>query len=315
MIFMNQKLPLEFLYISTAQGAYICNNKKLDYLSDYLQLRYQDISSIYVDNKNKIWIGTQDFGLYLLNNNGQKFQSLYQYTKNPYSKSSISDNNINYIYSDKSGCLWLGTVKGVSKFDKYKQGFTTVTISNNAQKGLIDYTVWSFNEDSLNNLYVGTKKDLTIYNPKKNIYSHIFRDGFNQHYLLSIYVENPNVIWCGYDDGLFLLTIKDSKHYHFEKIEMTDENLSKNNRVYQIVEADSNRLWIGSTAGLSIINKKDYTYQFYKHNENEKSIGDGAVKNNLSGFIRKKYGWSHLIKDSIILLKHPTIPFTLSTMQ
>lgn len=268
------------IYVCTESGVYEVNeNYEIDYLSSFSELRYQNISSVYVESESKIWVGSADFGLYLLNNNGKPDQSLFHYTKNPYNQSSIVENHINYIYGDKSGCMWIGTGKGLAKFDTYKQGFTTITISDNPDEGLIDYTVWSFNEDSLRNIYIGTKKDLTIYNPYKKIFSHIKRDRSSQHYLLSIFVENPNRIWCGYDDGLFLLTLESYKNYSFKKIEFMESQDDSKIRVYQIAKADDDRLWIGSRAGLSIINKKDFSYKFYSHSSNDsKSIGDGSVK-------------------------------------
>jgi len=265
------------IFVCTESGIYAVNkNHEISYLSTFSELKYQNISSVYVENESKIWVGSEDFGLYLLNNNKKANQSLYQYTKNPYNPSSLAENHIKCIYGDKSGCVWIGTGKGIAKFDTYKQGFTTITIGDNPEVGLIDYTVWSFNEDSLSNIYIGTKKDLTIYNSKKNLFSHIKRK--EQHYLLSIYVENPKRIWCGYDDGLYLLTLNNYKDYKFTKIEFMKSDNDSKIRVYQIVQADDDRLWIGSRAGLSIINKKDLTYEFYSHSAEENSLGEGSVK-------------------------------------
>ena len=262
------------LYVCTEGGIFnIDNNNKLRYLSSYPELKYQNITSVYKENENKTWIGTKEQGVYLLNGS-----DLFNYKKNPYNSFSIVDNHVNKIFGDNSGCIWIATTKGIAKFDKYKQGFTTTTISNNPESGLIDYNVWSFAEDSISNLYIGTKKALTVFNSKKNTFSHYRRADEKKHYLLSLYVENPHEIWCGFEDGLFVLTINSQSDYTYRRIEFKDNTGNEKIRIYQIVKADENRLWIGTKTGLSILNKNDLTYNFYSHSEDDKSIGDGAVK-------------------------------------
>ena len=264
------------IYVTTESGVFkISKGYELSYLSKFPELKYQNISSIYQENEHKIWIGTREQGLYLLTKN-----KLFHYKKNPYNPYSLMDNHVNTIFADNSGCIWIATENGVSKFDKFKQGFTTTTISRNPDEGLIGYHVWSFTEDSLGNIYVGTKKALSIYHSKTNSFFHYKRNDGKKHYLLSLYVENTSKIWCGFEDGLYVLTIKSKIDYAFEKVEFKENGENEKVRVYQIVKADDNRLWIGTKTGLSILNKNDLTFDFYSHTDDgdKKSIGDGAVK-------------------------------------
>lgn len=264
------------LYACTESGVFgVSHTTGLSELSSFPELRYQNISSIYHGGNDKVWIGTKDQGLYLLN---QKDNKLFHYTKNPYNPHSIIDNHVQDIFADNSGCIWVATEKGVSKFDKFKQGFTTTTISSNSEKGLIDYNVWSFTEDTLSNIYIGTKKALTVYNSKKDVFSHYKRKDKRKHYLLSMYVEHTNKIWCGFEDGLYVLTIKSKTDYSYQKVEFKENGKNEKVRVYQIVKADKDRLWIGTKTGLSILNRTDLTFNFYSHTDDENSIGDGAVK-------------------------------------
>jgi len=265
------------IYACTESGVYKIIDDKINTLGDFSELMYQNISSVYEENENKIWIGSQDFGLFLLVTKNKK-QYLFQYKKNPYNKSSLRDNHVTYLFKDPSDCIWVGTNNGVAKFDIFKQGFTTVTISNSPSEGLIDHTVWSFNEDSLHQIYIGTKKDLTIYNAHKNKYYHFLRHENKNHYLLSIHVESPQKIWCGYDDGLYILTINSYINYSFKKVNFINDEELNSTRVYQIKQADDHSLWIGSRAGLSLINKNDLTFSFYGHSADKNSLGEGSVK-------------------------------------
>ena len=267
------------IIICSETGVYtVDSDLTLSYFSEFPEIQYQNFTSVFVESEENIWLGTKGYGLYLLKNKNNINPTLFQYTTNPYNTYSLCDNYINSIYPDQSGNIWIGTEKGIAKFDVYKQGFTIVGINNNPDKGLIDQYVWSFNEDRNNNIYVGTKKDLTIYNPVKNKFFHYYRNEKNEHYLTNIYPETPNRIWLGFDDGLFLLEIESSTKYNFKKIEFMENSLDQNIRVYQIIPYKGNKLWIGSRAGLALIDKTTLEYEFFLPSNLSNSIGDGAIK-------------------------------------
>ena len=275
------------IIVCTTAGVYsIDQNLEIKNFSKFAAINYQNFTSIYIENDHKVWLGTKDYGLYLLKDNFTLNPILYQYATNPYNPYSLCDDHINTIFSDLSGNVWIGTEKGVAKFDKYKQGFITVGINNNSDQGLIDQNVWSFNEDKNNKIYIGTKKDLTVYHPYRNIFSHFYRPEKNEHYLMSIYPETPNKIWLGYDDGLFLLNIESSNDYSFTKVEFQENTIDQSIRVYQIKPYKDGKLWIGTRSGLSLIDMETKEYKFYHPSNLSYSIGDGAVKviyNDLNG--------------------------------
>ena len=274
-----QKSSSEIIACTETGPLLITNKTNLSCLTKNEQLRYSKTNCVYVEDENHTWVGTAEKGLYLVNKTVQG-EKIYHYAKNPYDNSSLVDDNVVSIFEDRNGVIWVGTEKGISKFDKYKQGFTTISVNNNPEEGLIDYNVWSFSEDSIGNIYVGTKKDLTIYHQRNQKFYHFDRKDNAQHYLLSIYVDNPSKIWLGYDDGLYVMNITNlyEKEYNIKPIEFQENGHSSNTRVYAIEPADKDRLWIGSRSGLTIINKKDYKYQFYEHTNDPTSIGDGSVK-------------------------------------
>ncbi len=263
----------------TEAGVFSINQDyELSYYADFPEVKYQNFTSLYIESNQKVWLGTKDYGLYLLKNYQKKRAVLYQYSTNPYNPYSLCDDHINTIFADNSGNVWIGTEKGIAKFDTYKQGFTIVGINNNSEQGLIDQNVWAFNEDSKGSIYIGTKKDLTIYDPLRDKFSHYYRTEKNEHYLMSIYPETPSKIWLGYDDGLFLLSINSPIDYSFTKVEFIENSIDQNIRVYQIKPYKNNTLWIGSRAGLCLLNKQDLTYKFFQSSSLSYSIGDGAVK-------------------------------------
>lgn len=269
------------MIISTETGPMLIKDKKsIQPLTRTGVLRYKHVTCAYAETPDRIWLGTAENGLHLIQFDQKGNEHVFQWRKNPYNNSSLVDDNISCIFEDRNGVFWIGTEKGISKFDKYKQGFTTISLNNNPDKGLIDYNAWSFAEDEEGNIYVGTKKDLTIYNITEDKFYHVYREGLSQHYLLSIYVADSNKVWLGYDDGLYILTIKNLKagKYSFEPIDFLDIEHSSKTRVYQIIEEDENKLWIGSRAGLTIINKHNLEFQFYEYTSDHQGIGEGSVR-------------------------------------
>ncbi len=269
------------IYVATEQGIYtVSDSRKLSVAVHQPDIRLSDVQCVYEQDSSSYWIGTAEKGLFKVLKDDLGRKSVIQYTKNPHNNTSLLDNNVSYIFEDKSGVFWLGTEKGLAKFDKYKQGFTTVSINDDPEKGLVDYSVWSFAEDARGYIYIGTKKDLTIYDPAHDRYHHLYREKGAAQSLLCMHIESPQELWLGYEDGLFKLQINDlvNDDYQFRKIDFLAGDPRRNEIVYQIVPADENRLWIGSKAGLSILDKKTLRQQFYSASESTGGLGEGAVK-------------------------------------
>ena len=43
--------------------------EKIFQLLDNLEIKYQNFTSLYIESDQKIWLGTKDYGLYLLKKN------------------------------------------------------------------------------------------------------------------------------------------------------------------------------------------------------------------------------------------------------
>jgi PAS domain S-box-containing protein len=76
---------------------------------------------IIIDNKDRIWIGTRNKGLFLYDT---KENRLENFLNDKTDVTSISDNTIFSLFIDRSGVLWIGTYsQGLCKLDLYKKDF------------------------------------------------------------------------------------------------------------------------------------------------------------------------------------------------
>ncbi len=68
-----------------------------------------NIRKIYIENKNRIWIGTDGGGIFLYNRNKN---TLRNYVQNEFDSYSINHNSVQSIFKDNQGILWLGAYQG-----------------------------------------------------------------------------------------------------------------------------------------------------------------------------------------------------------
>lgn len=72
-----------------------------------------DISDLFIDSNNRLWVATLGGGLNLYN---AQLDEFIIFKNQPNNKASIPSNHVNTIYEDNRGKLWLGTEAGLSSF-------------------------------------------------------------------------------------------------------------------------------------------------------------------------------------------------------
>lgn len=112
------------------------------------------ILSLLEEPSGKVWIGTENRGLFVWD---PSTKILSHYLNDPANKTSLSSNSIWSLYKDRSGIIWIGTFnQGLDKIDPRHRSFNhhwNDPLSNNT----ITYDiVSSFEEQEGKGLWVGT---------------------------------------------------------------------------------------------------------------------------------------------------------------
>lgn len=112
-----------------------------------------DISDVYIDHDNFLWVATVSGGLYNYNSNTDDFD-VYKYIPN--NKNTLPTNYINTIFEDSNKNLWIGTQKGLSLYLKDSKSFENFTLTkfNSIQEN--QNSVSSIFEDTSGSLWIGT---------------------------------------------------------------------------------------------------------------------------------------------------------------
>lgn len=114
------------------------------------------VSVLYVDSKNRIWIGTTANGIYLFD---PLRSMLKQFSSSLEDTTSISGDYVITICEDKQHQVWIGTHSGLNRFNDEKYAFDRM----NSRMGLDDYTINGLLTDDEGRLWISTNNGIYSY--------------------------------------------------------------------------------------------------------------------------------------------------------
>ena len=160
-----------------------------------------EISALYVDSKDRIWVGVKGKGLSLIQDTTVRSIHLQQGT------------NPTYITEDSTGKIWIGTMgQGLIVVDNEKI-VKTYTESDGLLANLINLLVVRDRS-----IYIGTNKGLNALNTSTNrIYTFTYKNGFT-----GIETKN-NAVFCDRSNHLWFGTVQGAIEYNPESFVKNEE--------------------------------------------------------------------------------------------
>ena len=172
-----------------------------------------NISVIYSDNKQYIWIGSNLAGVFRFDIESHEMN----FFSHEYGDiNSLSSNRVKDIFQDSFGRMWVGTARGLNQFMPETQNFKQFMQSD----GLLNDSIRSIHEDSKENLWISYRFGLSKFNPKNQEINNyllnqaISNDGFITR---SSSIDANDVIYIGSSNGYYTFDpkkIKNNKQYH-----------------------------------------------------------------------------------------------------
>jgi ligand-binding sensor domain-containing protein/signal transduction histidine kinase len=201
-------------------------------VQDFGVSRHQSAWTVLVDHRQRIWVGTQDEGLF-------QFQTDHF---QPAPGAEILGQQIFALFEDHQGWLWAGTTNGLARWNGEDwKIFTT-------PDGLV---VRAIAEDAEGCLWIGTESRGLVFFKAGKFISYQKEEGrLPGNDISCLCLDRDGVLWVG-TSGHGLARFYKGKWTRYS----TDNGLASNSIDY-IIEDDGGCLWIGSNAGLMRIQKK-----------------------------------------------------------
>ncbi|MBI5217069.1 MAG: ATP-binding protein [Ignavibacteriae bacterium] len=162
----------------------------------------------YEDKAGTIWFGADGGGLIkMLPFDGDirktelKFKT---YRNNPADSTSISNDVIGFIYEDKSGSFWIGTIGGgLNKMNRANGTFTRFQHNPSDSNSLSNNIVTSIYEDAKGILWLGTGAGLNRFDPTTQQFNHYTEaDGLPNDFIYGILPDDDGNLWLSTNRGI-----------------------------------------------------------------------------------------------------------------
>nr|WP_315158833.1 two-component regulator propeller domain-containing protein [uncultured Flavobacterium sp.] len=195
---------------------------------------------------NKIWIGTFEHGLDVLDANTGNVIKHYDHNS-----SNLKSDFIFTFYETPEKQFFIVTSVGIYLYDEEKDDF--IICSNFSQ--ITHYT--SMLKDITGNLWAGSYRDgLFYYNPKtkeKVVYKHDFKNhkSISNDFITSIFQDHQNNLWIATENGLNLFDVKKKEFKRYTTNEGFPSNV-----IYSVLQDSDQDLWITTSKGLVKFNYK-----------------------------------------------------------
>ncbi len=204
------------------------------------------IMSLFIDDDD-LWIGTQEDGLILRNENGDFSQF------NTTSKIPLSANTVWDIFKDSKNNIWLGTrEQGLIQFDKKRGEIKKFILSQEDENSLPSNNVRVITEDQKGNLWIGTEENgIAQFNLLQDSFKRYYQNPnsnvLNSNSIKSLYAAPNGVLWIGTNGGgLNAFNTFEENFYQFT----TNDGLS-NNVIYAILPDKNGNFWLSSNKGIT----------------------------------------------------------------
>lgn len=245
--------------------------------SEGVGLASNTLLSIAVDGQERLWIGTDDSGLSLCEEECQTFTR---------DNSGLPNNTINEILFDADGSAWLATDGGLSHVDVELQNFTNYKWADDQLPSSFVYDVAL---DSKGGVWAATAGGVGYFDGQT--WTSYTRDntdsdgeepwdGLPSSSVYAIAVDGEDTVWCGTTSGLSHFDGQDWETFISEDTGLISDWISD-----LAFDADGN-LWIATSWGVSVFDGSAKWTNYKKE--------DGLVDNDVSAILIDEEGGAWL---------------------
>lgn len=221
-----------------------------------------DISAICEEPNGKIWYGTEDEGLIGY-------------------KGAIASKKITALAYTKDGSLWIGSMQnGLTRIKNNNTYFYSAV--NDSSKTVIDDHINSLTTDRNGNLWIATSGGLQVFNPKMNTFSTYTKENgkMMSNNITSLYYTKNNRLLIGTSNGLVIMKLSNNEMNYYTG-NSTNMKTFTNNYITNIYQDSRGLIWIGTREGLNIFNEETDSLKYITES-------NGLCNNSICGITEDK---------------------------
>ncbi len=262
----------ERLYIACKNELFVYNAATSNFDS-YYRIADMDgyVTSMFIDSKQRFWIGTEQDGL-------------YQLSKDKQLTHPISNLRITKCYEDSHRNVWVGTwLNGIYRFGSDGQTVNFRHADADARSISSDF-VRCFCEDNQGCVWVGTMNGLDRYYPETGQFSCYVHDSqiptsLSHSSVWCIEKDPQGTLWIGtYFGGVNYVNPEYQIYTIYRQSERAGAGLSSP-VVGNMVEDRDGNLWICTEGGgLDVLNRQTGRIEWFTHSASKNSLSHDNVK-------------------------------------
>ena len=283
------------LILGTGSGISIFNAERTRFDNIPLTVGTEAVTFVldtFVDSKNRIWVGTRDYGLFLLRNDGEFIR---HFVARPGDLTALQSDVVKTIEEDQFGRIWVGTFGGgVSRLNEGERSFTTYMADPSNPGAIGSNTIWDIYLDSEDDLWLSTDQGgLARYKVETDHFEHFRHSTFDRNTLASnqvqaIYEDRENNLWITtFPDGINFYDRSHSQVTNYTH-RQNDANSLSNSAVLDFMQTTDGLLWIGTENGLNQfdIDKRQFIGRYLR----EPGRSDGLQANAVLSLVEDHNG-------------------------
>lgn len=221
-------------------------------------IAHNAIRKIYEDSRGQIWIGTYLNGVSIYSYERQVFHVVRNNFSNP---QSLLDNTVRgFAYDLSRKGLWVASSKGFSFWNKNLAQYEHYSGENGKYPISQSGSLRGMYQSRDNQIFGFSWSGISLYNPSKNIFEP-YQPKVDKPYPIdpslwyALHIDSDGYEYIGCDTGL-LIRAPGETHYELFNRNERDSRGLVDNFVTRFFEDKEGRVWISTTHGISIYDKK-----------------------------------------------------------
>lgn len=258
----------ENLWIGTENsGVYkLDKNKTLTHL-----IEKGNITNIYQDSSKELWIGSWEYGLYHIDRN----EVIHNMRHDPLNPNSVSSDFVRDCCEDNNGNIWIGTFKGLNRYQKSNGRFDNYMTGHGAES-LTHSSIWCVLKDAQGTLWLGTYfGGVNYFNPEYEIYtrykaSDTERDGLSSPIIGRMIEDKDENLWICTEGGGVNVYDRKKGVFRWFRHEEGRNSISHNNVKAIYYDQKRERMWFGThLGGLNKLDLRTNRFTHYRMKEGD----------------------------------------------